>query len=764
MEMLEGLNDAQRAAAGHIEGPMMVVAGAGSGKTRVLTHRIAHLIDQGVDPFSILALTFTNKAAREMKGRIGKIVGDAEARNIWMGTFHSVFARILRIEADRINYPSNFTIYDTQDSRSVIKDVIKGLGLDDKLYKPNAIHGRISGAKNNLIGPQDYAANPDIMGEDQQAGRPRIAEIYAGYNLRLQRSGAMDFDDLLFKTNILLRDFPDLLHKYQQKFSFILVDEYQDTNFAQYLIIRQLGAARENVCVVGDDAQSIYSFRGANIQNILNFQRDYPDCVVYKLEQNYRSTKTIVEAANTIIAKNQDQIQKEVWTGNDDGEKIDVHRALSDNDEGSHVADGILTTRSRERARHQDFAILYRTNAQSRAFEEQLRKRNIPYRIYGGLSFYQRKEIKDLIAYFRLTANPADDESFKRVVNYPARGIGKTTMDRLTVAAAHHECALWEVLQDPLKKPEDLKGAAWGKLQDFATMVSGFATRLETATAFDLGHHIAQHTNLLRELHKDKTPEGVARYENVEELLAGMKEFSDEIDPANPDAVRTMGDFLVDVALLTDADQDDGDDDKVSLMTIHAAKGLEYPYIYVVGLEENLFPSQMALNTREELEEERRLFYVALTRAEKKATLSYALTRYRWGQLIQNEPSRFIEEIDEQYLNLPTVSAKRPEPFDFNTARTSFYKPMPSGTRAATPPKPGMKKVASAPAGGNADPAGAPASSGAIAPGVEVKHARFGKGKVLKLEGQEPNVKATVFFPSAGQKQLLLKFAKLEVL
>ena len=766
MEMLEGLNDAQKAAAGHIEGPMMVVAGAGSGKTRVLTHRIAHLIDQGVDPFSILALTFTNKAAREMKGRIGQIVGEADARNIWMGTFHSVFARILRIESERINYPSNFTIYDTQDSRSVIKDVIKSLGLDDKLYKPNSIHGRISGAKNNLIGPQDYAANPDIMGEDQQAGRPRIAEIYAGYNLRLQRSGAMDFDDLLFKTNVLLRDFPDLLHKYQQKFAFILVDEYQDTNFAQYLIIRQLGAARENVCVVGDDAQSIYSFRGANIQNILNFQRDYPDCVVYKLEQNYRSTKTIVEAANTVIAKNQDQIRKEVWTGNADGDKIDVHRALSDNDEGSHVADGILTTRSREQARHQDFAILYRTNAQSRAFEEQLRKRNIPYRIYGGLSFYQRKEIKDLIAYFRLTANPADDESFKRVVNYPARGIGKTTMDRLTVAAANHECALWDVLQDPLKKPEDLKGAAWGKLQDFATMISGFATRLETASAFDLGHHIAQHTALLRELHKDKTPEGVARYENVEELLAGMKEFSDAVDPANPDALRTMGDFLVDVALLTDGDQDDGDDDKVSLMTIHAAKGLEFPYIYVVGLEENLFPSQMALNAREELEEERRLFYVALTRAEKRATLSYALTRYRWGQLIQNEPSRFIEEIDEQYLNLPTVSARRPEPFDFNTSRTSFYKPMPSGSgpRTTTQPKPGMKKVSAAAPGAAAESGVAPASSGGIAPGVEVKHARFGKGKVLKLEGEEPNVKATVFFPSAGQKQLLLKFAKLEVL
>ena len=425
MQMLEGLNEAQKAAAGHVEGPMMVVAGAGSGKTRVLTHRIAHLIDQGVDPFSILSLTFTNKAAREMKDRIGRIVGDSEARNIWMGTFHSVFARILRIESERINFPSNFTIYDTQDSRSVIKDVIKGLGLDDKLYKPNSIHGRISGAKNNLIGPADYARNPDIVGEDQQAGRPRIAEIYARYDARLQRSGAMDFDDLLFKTNVLLRDFPDLLHKYQQKFAFILVDEYQDTNFAQYMIIRQLGAARENVCVVGDDAQSIYSFRGANIQNILNFQRDYPDCVVYKLEQNYRSTKNIVEAANAVIAKNQDQIRKDVWTGNDEGEKIDVHRALSDNDEGSFVADAILTTRSRRQAENSDFAILYRTNAQSRSFEEQLRKRNVPYRIYGGLSFYQRKEIKDLIAYFRLVANPSDDEGFRGWSTIPRGALEK---------------------------------------------------------------------------------------------------------------------------------------------------------------------------------------------------------------------------------------------------------------------------------------------------------------------------------------------------
>ena len=765
MQMLDGLNEAQKAAAGHVEGPMMVVAGAGSGKTRVLTHRIAHLIDQGVDPFSILSLTFTNKAAREMKERIGKIVGDAEARNIWMGTFHSVFARILRIESERINYPSNFTIYDTQDSRSVIKDVIKGLGLDDKLYKPNSIHGRISGAKNNLIGPRDYAANPDIMGEDQQAGRPRIAEIYAQYDGRLQRSGAMDFDDLLFKTNVLLRDFPDLLHKYQQKFAFILVDEYQDTNFAQYMIIRQLGAARENVCVVGDDAQSIYSFRGANIQNILNFQRDYPDCVIYKLEQNYRSTKNIVEAANAVIAKNQDQIRKEVWTGNDDGEKIDVHRALSDNDEGSHVADGILTTRSRAQAANRDFAILYRTNAQSRAFEEQLRKRNVPYRIYGGLSFYQRKEIKDLISYFRLVANPADDEGFKRVVNYPARGIGKTTMDRLTVAAAQHECSLWDVLREPMRQPADLKGSAWGKLQDFATMIEGFGTRLETASAFDLGHHIAQHTGLLRELHKDRTPEGVARYENVEELLAGMKEFSEQVDPANPDAVNTLGDFLVDVALLTDADQDDGDDDKVSLMTIHAAKGLEFPYVYIVGLEENLFPSQMALNTREELEEERRLFYVALTRAEKKATLSYALTRYRWGQLMQNEPSRFIEEVDEQYLNLPSVDARRPEPFDFNAARSSFYKPMPSGGRKATaPPRPGMKKVDPGTSHSGSPVSAGAAEAGGFQPGVEVKHARFGKGKVLKLEGEAPNIKATVFFPSAGQKQLLLKFAKLEII
>ena len=487
--------------------------------------------------------------------------------------------------------------------------------------------------------------------------------------------------------------------------------------------------------------------------------------MVYKLEQNYRSTKNIVEAANAVIAKNQDQIRKEVWTGNDAGEKIDVHRALSDNDEGGFVADAILTTRSREQAENKDFAILYRTNAQSRAFEEQLRKRNVPYRIYGGLSFYQRKEIKDLISYYRLVANPSDDEGFKRVVNYPARGIGKTTMDRLTVAAAHHECSLWEVLKDPMRKPDDLKGAAWVKLQDFATMIEGFATRLETATAFDLGHHIAQHTGLLRELHKDKTPEGVARYENVEELLAGMKEFSEQPDPVNPEAIRTLGDFLLDVALLTDADQDDGDDNKVSLMTIHAAKGLEFPHVYIVGLEENLFPSQMALNTREELEEERRLFYVALTRAEKKATLSYALTRYRWGQLMQNEPSRFIEEVDEQYLNLPVVDARRSEPFDFNAARSTFYKSMPSGRpTGAAPPRPGMRKVSDATRADVSSAAGTTATVGGIAAGVEVKHARFGKGKVLKLEGEAPNVKATVFFPSAGQKQLLLKFAKLEVL
>lgn len=754
MEYLNELNEAQREAVVHVEGPMMVIAGAGSGKTRVLTYRIAHLIDSGVDPFSILALTFTNKAAREMKERISKVIGEKEAANVWMGTFHSIFARLLRLESERINYPRNFTIYDTQDSKSLVKDVIKSLGLDEQTYKPANIFSRISSAKNNLIGPEDYARHTEIVSEDHQAGRPETARIYAEYAERCFRAGAMDFDDLLYKTNVLLRDFPDILYRYQNKFKFILVDEYQDTNFAQYLIIKQLGARHQNVCVVGDDAQSIYSFRGANIANILNFKADYPDFGLYKLEQNYRSTQIIVNAANSVIEKNRNQIKKRVWTANDTGDKILLNRSMSDNDEGRFVASDIFETRGNAGAQYSDFAILYRTNSQSRAFEEALRKINLPYRIYGGLSFYQRKEIKDLLAYYRLTANPNDDEAFKRVVNYPARGIGKTTIEKLVIAAANYKVSLWDVVTKPNEYPTDLAAASFRKVVDFTTMVQSFAAQMNSIPAFDLAYHVASHTGLLRELGTDKSPEGVARYENIQELLNGIKEFSDQQDPANPDAIRTLPDFMVDVALLTDADTGDDDENKISLMTIHASKGLEFDYVYIVGLEENLFPSQMALHSREELEEERRLFYVALTRAKKRAVMSYAITRYKWGQLSQAEPSRFIEEIDPEFVFQASASARKPEPFGgFGSAQQQYYKQMPGVQRTAKP-------LSSASAAAEMDEE----TIAGIVAGAEVEHARFGKGKVLQVEGEAPNLKATVFFPAAGQKQLLLKFAKLRVL
>lgn len=754
MDYLAQLNPEQRQAVQHIEGPMMVIAGAGSGKTRVLTFRIAHLIGVGVDPFAILALTFTNKAAKEMKERISKVIGEKEASNVWMGTFHSVFARILRIEAERINYPRNFTIYDTQDSRSLLKDVIKALNLDEKEYKPATIQGRISAAKNNLIGPDDYAQHAEIMAEDQQAGRPQTYRIYREYAARCYRSGAMDFDDLLYKTNLLLRDFPDLLYKYQSKFQFILVDEYQDTNFAQYLIIKQLAARNQNVCVVGDDAQSIYSFRGANIANILNFKSDYPDFNLYKLEQNYRSTKIIVNAANSIIEKNRNQIQKTVWTDNPEGDRIAVSRSLSDNDEGRFVAHDIYSVRATTNASYNHFAILYRTNSQSRAFEEALRKLNIPYRMYGGLSFYQRKEIKDILAYYRLSANHSDDEALKRVINYPARGIGKTTIEKLIIAGADHKVALWSVITQPELYPCDIPRASFVKLADFTTMINSFTVQLDTRNAFDLAHHIAQSSRLLPELYTDKTPEGVARYENIQELLNGIKEFSDQVDPANPEAIRTLPDFMVDVALLTDADKTDDDEPKVNMMTIHASKGLEFDNVYVVGLEENLFPSQMALHSRDELEEERRLFYVALTRACQRAVLSYAVSRYRWGQLTQAEPSRFIDEIDPAFVQTLSANARRPDPFNnsFATAQQRYFQ-MPSDTHF----KPVTKASASTSDAENIDTRG-------IIPGAEVEHARFGKGKVLKLEGQASDLKVTVFFPSAGQKQLLLKYAKLRLI
>ena len=782
----------------HIDGPLMVIAGAGSGKTRVLTYRIAHLIQRGVDPFSILALTFTNKAAREMKSRIAEVIGEGEARNIWMGTFHSIFARILRMECERINYLRNFTIYDTQDSRALIKDIIKGLGLDDKVYKPASIQGRISNAKNNLIDAQGYSQHTEIMSEDAQAGRPRVHEVYRAYENRCFRAQAMDFDDLLFKMNVLLRDFPDLLSKYQHKFQYILVDEYQDTNFAQYLIIKQLAALRENLCVVGDDAQSIYGFRGANIQNILNFKKDYPDYSLYKLEQNYRSTQNIVNAANSVIAKNKDQIEKVVWTSNEAGDRINVHRCYSDNEEGRWVATQIFDLHNQSQVHWRNAAILYRTNAQSRAFEESLRKLNVPYRIFGGLSFYQRKEIKDLIAYFRLTANFQDDEALKRIINYPARGIGKTTMDRLLVESTERDVSLWDLVADELTPPTSVKGASLKKAIDFTQMIRGFRAEMESKDAHDLGMHIAKHTGLVHQLYQDKTPEGVARYDNMQELLNGMKSFVEQARESEPDNLPTMGDFLLDVALLTDADQDDGDDNKVSLMTIHAAKGLEFGHVHVVGLEEELFPSTMALQSRSELEEERRLFYVAVTRAKKTCALSYALTRYKWGQLIQAEPSRFIEEIDPECVTMPSAQSSKPNPFaggaDFEQQRNNWksmgtaspgaafgrmaekkkeagkanvnpFKKSPSKPPVSSEGKP-MKKIARQANNPTADGRISSASntpSHGLKEGTKVMHEKFGKGKVLRIEGSAPNEKATVFFPSAGQKQLLLKFAKLEV-
>ena len=786
MNFLHDLNDAQREAAANVDGPMMVIAGAGSGKTRVLTYRIAHMMTQGVDPFSILALTFTNKAAREMKDRIGKLVGESEAKNLWMGTFHSVFARILRIECERINYPRNFTIYDTQDSRSLLKDIIKGMGLDDKVYKPAGVQSRISSAKNNLIDARAYAEHAEIRSEDQQSGRPMLADIYAQYEIRCFRAGAMDFDDLLYKMNVLLRDFPDLLNKYQHRFRYILVDEYQDTNFAQYLIIKQLGAVHENVCVVGDDAQSIYAFRGANIQNILNFKKDYPEAKLFKLEQNYRSTSHIVKAANSVIANNRDQIPKEVWTSNAEGEKIKVFRATSDNDEGRFVANRIFEVRGHDQCQYKDFAILYRTNAQSRSFEESLRKLNVPYRIYGGLSFYQRKEVKDLLAYFRLTVNPNDDESFKRVVNYPARGIGKTSMDKLIAYAAGEEISLWQALHpEDGMPPAPLKGAAWKKLSDFVGMVAAFSAESNQANAHAVGLAIAKRSGLVHALYSDKTPEGVARYENVQELLNALQGFVE--NPLNEEA-QSLSDFLIDVALLTDADNEDDDDNKVNLMTVHAAKGLEFKHVHIVGLEEQLFPSQMAMESRAELEEERRLFYVALTRAEVTCTLSYALTRFKWGQVMQGDPSRFLEEIDEDCIVLPQNAPTSRGPVDFAQARSQFRQ-MPTGSAprsfgrlaskaAPKPPsRPGkwssMKEAAknapaasAAPLNPGTEPDAKPRTDGpsVITVGDTVMHAKFGKGKVVALEGSAPNEKATVFFPSVGQKQLLLKFAKLEVL
>lgn len=775
MEYLNTLNEAQRSATVHLEGPLMVIAGAGSGKTRVLTYRIAHLIDNNVDSFKILALTFTNKAAREMKERIATIVG-SEARNIWMGTFHSVFSKILRMEADKINFPKNFTIYDTQDSRNLIKAIIKEMGCDDKIYKPNICHGRISAAKNNLISPQKYIADASIQADDREAGRPKLGEIYAEYWNRCYKAGAMDFDDLLFRTNILLRDFPDVLYKYQNMFQYILVDEYQDTNHAQYLIVKKLAAMHQNVCVVGDDAQSIYAFRGANIENILNFKKDYPDFKLYKLEQNYRSTKVIVNAANSVIKQNQGQIEKNVWTDNLQGEKIYVSKSNTDNEEAKFVANSIFENYINHQEAYKNFAILYRTNAQSRAMEEALRRINIPYKIFGGLSFYQRKEIKDLLSYYRLTANPQDEEALKRIINYPKRGIGNTTMDKVMIQANEKGVSLWDVIDNPKENGLDVSASVIAKLDEFTTMIRAFRAQLESKEAYDLALEIATKSDLIRDLYSDKTPEGVSRYDNVQELLNGIQDFTirtKENKEETDESTVLLSDFLMDVALLTDADKNDEDPNKVSMMTIHSAKGLEYPYVYIVGMEENLFPSQMSISARVDLEEERRLFYVALTRAEKRAYLSYAESRFKWGQLTYSEPSRFLEEIDESFLEWPldlkgrnatnSFASKVVASSRFNNSKA---KPAPqknyqaqSGTVNSSPSKKTSLKAALNSSG----------TQGAdnldnLKVGNTVAHSKFGKGKVLELEGDAPNTMATIYFPSAGQKKLILKFAKLTIL
>ncbi|MGB0828210.1 MAG: ATP-dependent helicase [Flavobacteriaceae bacterium] len=764
---LETLNEAQQKPVLHKEGPLIVIAGAGSGKTRVLTYRIAHLMASGVDSFSILALTFTNKAAREMKGRIADLVGESEAKNLWMGTFHSVFARILRQEADKLGYPSNFTIYDTQDSDRLIAAIIKEMGLDKDIYKYKQIRSRISAFKNSLITVKAYYNDYDLQEADTMAKRPQMGAIYKEYVERCFKAGAMDFDDLLLRTNELLNRFPKVLAKYQDRFRYILVDEYQDTNHSQYLIVRALSDRYQNICVVGDDAQSIYAFRGANINNILNFQKDYEDVALYRLEQNYRSTKTIVAAANSIIQHNKNKIDKVVWTSNDTGPPIQLNRLPTDAEEGRHVASSIFEFKMQEQRKNADFAILYRTNAQSRALEDALRKRDIPYRIYGGLSFYQRKEIKDVLAYLRLIVNPKDEESLKRVINYPARGIGQTTVDKLVVGAKQHGLSLFETMIKASELGLSLHSGALTKLSNFVTLLQRFQIENETLNAFEIADLVTKKIGLVQELKKDATPEGIARIENVEELLNGIRDFT-EGQRELADATGSLSEFLEDVALATDLDQDDDPSiDRVALMTIHLAKGLEFPYVYIVGLEEDLFPSAMSLNTRAELEEERRLFYVALTRAEERAFLSYTLSRYRWGKLIDAEPSRFIEEIDPQYLNriVPEdryqfKSFMDTSIFEGGTDTTSFQKRKYKEKTLTSPTPSQLQKLRKLEQNQEQVVAKAPLH---LEVGMEVEHSRFGTGIVEALEGAGSDQKAAINFKGFGIKKLLLRFAKLKV-
>ncbi len=762
IDFLTELNDIQRAAVEHTQGPSLVIAGAGSGKTRVLTYKIAHLLERGIQARSILALTFTNKAAREMKERIGKLTDDEIVRHLWMGTFHSIFARILRRESEALGYPANFTIYDSDDTKSMIRTIIKDLNLNDQIYKANEVQRRISSAKNNLILADQYAANNDIQNQDISAKKPAITEIYKTYSQRCRQSGVMDFDDLLVQTNVLFKDHSDILNKYQQFFQFILVDEYQDTNYAQYLIVKRLADKHQNICVVGDDSQSIYSFRGAKIENILNFRNDYPTYRLFKLEQNYRSTQNIVDAANSLIDNNKDRIPKKVWSAKEKGEKVQVIETLTDQEEGLIIANSITETRMQQRVDFDAFAILYRTNAQSRILEEACRKQNIPYRVYGSISFYQRKEIKDALAYFRICVNPLDDESIRRVINYPARGIGKTTIDRLSQAAFNAHVPLWTVLHDPGSYVQAFNKGTLSKLMQFKALIEYFAAKVEKDEAYDLGLEILSKTGILQEFAYEKSPESLSKYENLQELLNGMREFSDAEKQANPERDIHLGHFLENVALLTDQDTKlNVNQAQVSLMTIHAAKGLEFPYVYIAGLEEELFPSQFSSSSARDLEEERRLFYVAITRAMERAIITCAQTRYKWGSLISSRRSRFIRELNTQFVEIPETKGlkqggrieQQTHPAGNKPAdRKKHWQPSRNLVRTQD-----AKEPNSSSSDFNAD------DPDLIQAGMKVIHARFGEGKVLQVEGTAPNRKATVFFKSAGQKQLLLKFAKLQI-
>jgi len=769
---LQNLNESQKAAVLHKEGPMIIIAGAGSGKTRVLTYRIAHLMNQNIDAFNILSLTFTNKAAREMKERIASVVGSSEAKNLWMGTFHSVFARILRSEADHLGFPQNFTIYDTQDAVRLLTSIIKELQLDKEKYKPKQVLSRISSFKNSLITVRAYYGNPELIEADKMAQRPKMGEIYHQYVERCFKAGAMDFDDLLLRTNELLTRFPEVLARYQNRFKYILVDEYQDTNHSQYLIVKALADRFQNICVVGDDSQSIYAFRGANIQNILNFQRDYDGVRIFKLEQNYRSTNNIVEAANSVIEKNKTKLDKQVWTDNAAGEKIKVKQTVNEVSEGRFVAESIFENKMNNQLPNSDFAILYRTNAQSRALEDALREKDIDYVIYGGISFYQRKEIKDVVAYLRILINPNDEEALKRIINYPARGIGSSTLDKLAVAANHYNKSIFEILSNLDEVDLNLNSGIKTKLSNFVTMIQHFQIEAQTKNAFEVAEFVVKQVRFIKDLEKDGTPEGVSKVENVQEILNKAKNFTEEQKEKQEE--DSLAVFLETAALETSSDVAAKDDKpRVSLMTIHLAKGLEFPYVYIVGLEENLFPSAMSMNTRSELEEERRLFYVALTRAEKQAYLTHANMRYRWGKLVDCEPSRFLEEIDEKFLEYLTVKKMAPSQSKFINEdifgsipkdRIRFKKPIQrspvkptSASKVEYQPPKNLKKVI------KKSDTSTNLFDSDITVGNIVSHTKFGHGEVISLEGSGANQKAEIRF-NLGVKKLLLQFAKLTII